>query len=183
MVEISHASMLSRIGFVAQDVKDFQTEVLSDIQNRAVEINNSEATCILDAKQGLDVSADIASGVLMFAAGAFIEEISVINDEFVNPILNTIDLLTSRFEIEVIEQLGFRNAVTGFEAIISFLLDEVIIFEDLFEFFVSGIYDDFINLETLIGARKSVIFPVLDNTLDEFRFNGNLIRNSLLNCN
>lgn len=184
IVKINHAALLSRLGFVAQEMKDFQAEVLNDIQIRADEINNGEgAECILDARHGLNISAKTAGEVLMFAAMDFMQEINVVNDVFITPILETIDHLTSLFEIEIIVQLGSHNPVKEFETTVYYLSDEVAILEMLFEFFVSEIHYDFVIFGVLSGERSALIFPLLDNALNDFKFNGNLIRNSLVNCN
>ena len=184
IVKINHAGLLSRLGFVAQEMKDFQAEVLNNIQTRADEINNGEESeCILDAKHGLNISANTAGEALMFAARDFMQEINVVNDAFITPILEIIDHLTSLFEIEIIAQLGFQNPITEMETIVSYLHAEVAVLEILFELFVSEIQDDFVIFGVLSGERSALIFPLLDNALNDFKFNGNLIRNSLVNCN
>lgn len=183
IVQINHAGLISRFGFVAQEMKDFKAEVLSDIQARGVEINNSEAECILEAENELNNSASATGDIFMLAAIEFMQEISITNDEFVSPTLESIDHLISQFEFEVIQQLAFHNSVNAMEDTISFLFDELNIFKELFELFVSEIYADFIFFEIFSNTKQASIFPLLDNALDHFRLNGSLIRNSLVNCN
>jgi hypothetical protein len=49
MVKINHAKVVSRIGYVAQDMKDLQAKIYDAIQNRVAEIGTNE--CLLEAER------------------------------------------------------------------------------------------------------------------------------------
>lgn len=183
IVRNNHARLLSRIGFVAQDMKDFQNDVANDIENRAIEINDREAECILDAQRELAESAETAGAVIVNSARDWSEGLYFKNDEFVTPALEEIDMITSLFEIEALMIISYYNPVTEMENLVFTFFFEVLIFDILFEIFVDEIYVDFIIFEMLSNEKNEINFPLLDAGLEAFRSDGSLIRSSLANCN
>lgn len=183
IIKSNHARLVSRIGFVAEDMKDFQNVIANEIEMRAIQINNSEAECIGEAQRELATAAEAAGAVIVVAARDWSEGLYFKNDEFVTPVFEEIDIITSIFEIEVLNMLAYYNPVTQIENIVNTLAFEVLLFDMLFEIFVDEIYVDFIFFEMLSEEKNEANFPLLNAGLEDFIVSGNLIRNSLANCN
>lgn len=183
LVKNHHARTVSRIGFVVQDMKDFQYEVLNAIRDRASVINNYNAECILDAQRGLEGAAEEAGNVIVFTSRDWYEEVNLVNDIFVTPVLKELDIIASLFEIETLGMLAWTNPVINIEDIVSTLYLEALLYEVLFEYFVIEILYDFNVFDSMTDEKNGRIFPALDRALTDFRFTGNVIRNSLANCN
>lgn len=182
LVQNHHARVISRIGFVAQDMKDFQIEVFNAIQNRAIEINNNNAACLLEAERNLQSSAVEAGNVIVHAAKEWRNELSFINDEFATPLLDDIELVMSIMQKEHFYIFAYVNPVTELQAAVMYLTIEAEILKFLFELFVSEAYSDFLVFVMLTNMKSEELFPLLDTALDDFRVSGNLIINSLANC-
>jgi hypothetical protein len=178
-----HARVVSRIGFVAQDMKDFQFEIYDAILNRATEINNNEAECILEAGRSLEASVVEAGDVIMHAAQEWMSELSIIEDEFVSPLLSEIEIIMSIMQTETFNIFGYYNPVTEIQEALILLIIESALYSLLFEIFVSEIYSDFILFGILTDAKNEELFPLLNAAFDDLRASGNIIRNSLANCN
>lgn len=80
IIKVHHARAVSRIGFVAQDMKDLEGELLVAIQNRGIEINNNDAACLRAAENSLADSTEDAGNVIVFVSRDWSEEIYILND-------------------------------------------------------------------------------------------------------
>lgn len=178
-----NARVLSRIGFVAQDMKDFQVDVFNAIQNRAIEINNNNAECLFEAERNLEAAAKEAGDVIVRAAQEWMSELSILDDEFVTPLLDELEIIMSIMQLESFNILGYYNPVTQLEDAVLFLILDSALFALLFELFVSEIYFDFIIFTLLTDEKNEELFPLLDAAFNDLRSSGNLIRNSLVDCN
>ena len=183
MVKNHHARTVSRMGFIGQEIMNFHDEVSRAIQDRRVQINNDDAVCIANAEGDLATSFEEAGNELTLASRDWYDEISLIDDEFITPLLDEMDIIKALLEIEVFGILGVYNFVDDSETVIITLALEAALWGALFELFVSEIYTDFVIFDTLTNQKNAQIFPMLDEGLNNFRAAGNLIRNSLANCN
>lgn len=178
-----HARGISRIGFVTQDMMDLQSDVLLAIRNRANEIGDNSTECIQDAELGLTSAATIAGEQIMLASRAWYEEVNLLNDDLIAPLIGEIEFLNSVFDFEVLAMFAIDNPVTQLELIVNTMYELLDLYSDLFEFFVTDLLVHFVTFETLSGEKNGRIFQQLDNALDTFSFSANLIRNSLETCN
>lgn len=176
-----HARILSRIGFVSEDLKDFQSEIITAIDEHAAGIGNN-AQCIVNAHQELAAIEEAAGLMISTAARDWLEELHLMEDNFIKPFLKELDLLTSQFDIEILNVIRYYNPVTNTEMIVGSLLLEVMLFEYLFEFFVSEIFIDFIIFEEISNNKNLRIFPALSEGVEDFRSAGRLIIDSLASC-
>lgn len=162
---------------------DSNDEVSRAIQDRRLQINNNDATCILEAEQNLHASFEEAGNGLTEVSREWYDELSIFDDDYVTPLLDEMEILKALIEIEIFNILGTYNSVDEMEYFVSMLALEAAIYSALFEFFVSEIYTDFVVFELITNRKNAVIFPLLDEEVNKFRQTGNLIRNSLANCN
>lgn len=178
-----HARAVSRIGFVAQDMMDLQNEVLLEIRNRGNEIGDNSTECIQDAELGLTSAATIAGEQIMLASRAWYEEVNLLNDDLIAPLIAEIEFLNVVFDIEVLAMFAIDNPVTQLELVVNTMYELLDLYSELFEFFVTDLVVDFVYFDTRGGDKNGRIFLQLEDALDNFRFSANLIRNSLETCN
>lgn len=178
-----HARAVSRIGFVAQDMMDLQNEVLLAIRNRGNEIGDNSTECIQDAELGLTSAATIAGEQIMLASRAWYEEVNLLNDDLIAPLIAEIEFLNVVFDIEVLAMFAIDNPVTQLELVVNTMYELLDLYSELFEFFVTDLVVDFVYFDTRGGDKNGRIFLQLEDALDNFRFSANLIRNSLETCN
>lgn len=164
---------------------DLEREIAADIEKRAIEISNNDTECILDAQLGLHSSSVLAGDYLRFASIELNAEIRKNHEELVTPVLMTIDAIVSQLKTETFEKLGYEylNPVTQMDFLLELFEIEIEIGELLFEAYVNIVLEDFITLEVKTSELNAQTFPRLDRVLEDFRFRGNIIRNSLSNCN
>lgn len=178
-----NARLLSRIGFVTQDMKDIEYEVYYAIQDRAIEINDLNAECLWDARRNLQESVDNAGDAIMNVATTMSEDINMINADFVYPTLDEIELLISQFDVEIFLIFSQFNSVLSMFQIILTMESEIRFYGALFEYYVTYIYVDMIIFNMLADNLVAASFPQLQAGLNVFRNSGNAIRSSLADCN
>lgn len=164
-------------------MKDFQYEVFNQIQNRGIEIGNNNAECLLAADRELESLAVTAGEAIVSAANDWRSEFNILNDDLVTPLLTEIEIIMSIMQVETFGILALYNPVTELEESLTLLILEAALYSILFELFVAEIYIDFVFFDFLMNEKHQELFPQLQTAFDDFRVSGNLIVNSLQNCN
>lgn len=182
MERIYQARVISRIGFVAQEMKDLQSEVIAAIEQRAVEINNNNAECIVEARRNLNSSVDDAGAIISSAARRTVADLEILLEDIFHPTIGTIDYIVSQFEVEVFMIFAYFNSVTSMFQVIITLESEIRMYGALFEYFVQELYVDMIIFKIYTDLSVEAVFPKLQGGLNTFRDSSNAIRNSLANC-
>jgi hypothetical protein len=183
MEKIYNARVLSRIGFVAQEMKDLESDLLQDIDNRAIEINNNNAECLLEAQRNLSNSSESAGKTIKAFAMRASEDIQTLNEIAVYPVLHEIESLRSIFEVEIFNIFAYINSVTNIMQLFILLESEIQAYGVLFEYYVNEIYTEMVIYGILFDDLSQEIFPLLDAGLEQFRTSASIIRSSLTNCN
>lgn len=181
MVKINHARVASRIGFVAQDLKAFQAEVIDSIQNfKPDEQINDE--CFLEAERTLNGSFQAAGESIVAVA----QKWKSTNDYLANNILfQTIDKLQiriSRYEKKLFAAFAELNAVTDFDELLSSFQSEITDFDGLFEYFVYNFLDDMFVYDITTKELNKAMFKELNEGWKNFQDDGNSVLESLKNC-
>lgn len=182
MVKVQNSRSLSRIGFVVQDMKDFQFEVNSTIRNRAIEIG-MDAECILEAGQRLDEAAANGGGVIVSEAIEWNDLNIYLADYFIFYTTDEIEFIISLFEFELLNCFAYFNSVTNMFDLLLFYQTELQSFFNIFDYFVYYIYVDFYVYSILTNEMNRRMFFSLNNALEDFRAEGNRIIDSLADCN
>lgn len=182
MVQSHHARVTSRIGFAVQEITDLELEMAGEIENRVIEINNNSSECITTVERLLQDNLGVRGIELMNVARGLKEEISLLNDDVVNPVLKTLDNLVSQLEKETLSKFRETNAVTEIDSLHELLKLEVEIADSLFEVFVQEIFVDFIVFEILTSDINERLFPRLDSAIEDFRGDLTSAREALTLC-
>lgn len=178
-----NALVLSRIGFVATEMMDIQNTVSSSIQQRALEINSTTATCIVDAISELEYVVAYAGPTFAEVSGQINFELIDIADYLFYPLVDYLHELVSSYETDLLMILGIYNPVEDFIYVLLNFLFDVLIYDIYFEYFVDDIYIEMIYWSIIMENVSVDNFPILQNGLDYFRFNAKLIENTLSDCN
>lgn len=183
MVKMQNSRSLSRIGFVAQDMKDFQLEVNNTIRNRAIEIGVENAECILDAERQLEEAAADGGGVIVREAIEWNDLNNYLADYFIFFTTDEIEFIISLFEFELLNCFAYFNSVTNMFDLLLFYQTELQSFFNIFDYFVYYIYIDYYVYSILTNEMNRQMFFSLNDALRDFRAEGNQIIDSLADCN
>lgn len=183
MIRNHQARAISRIGFVADEKNAFEAEIITAIENRAIQIGSNSSECLLEAERELAIATETAGMGIVLASRDWIAELNLIEDEFVEPTLQELDILISLFQVEVLYMLAYRNTVTEIEYIVSILYLEALLYEVFFELFVDEIIFEFNFFQMLANEDNGRLFQTLDDSFNDYITNGNIIRDSLATCN
>lgn len=182
MEKIYRAGVISRIGFIVQEMQDEQSEINIAIDNRAIEINNNNTACLIEARQNLQTSVDVAGNVINNATSRLILDLEILYDSIFYPTIGTIEFLVSHFEVEIFMVFAYFNSVTSMFQVILTLDSEITTYGALFEYYVEELFIDMLVFQMFTEMSVEVVFPMLGNGLTAFRDSGDAIRSSLAYC-
>ena len=178
-----NALVVSRIGFVATEMMDIQNTVLSSIQTRALEINSTTAQCIVDASSELEYIVSNAGPSFAEISGIINFEIFEMADILFFPLIDELQELVSLYETDLLQLFALFNPVTDSEDLIFVFLFDAMMYDYFFEYSIEDIYIEMLYWSIVMENVSRDNFPVLQSSLDYFRFNANLIENTLGDCN
>lgn len=178
-----NAVLLSRVGFIVEDIRLIEGEIIIAITNRSIEIENPTSECILSAQGNLDSLLDGAGESISTIVQDIMTQLYEINESLINPHFNDGEFLISLFEVEILTILGYYNGVTSMFTILLMLESEIRTYGVLFEYFVSSIYVDMIYFGMFTDGINANAFPQLETVVSDFRATGNSIISSLIDCN
>lgn len=183
MINNYNALTISRLGFIAQEMKAIENEVLTDIENRALQINSTTAECLIDANRSLGYAANYAGLVIVEISRELIINFNAISNETVYPLLHILEKVVSSYELDLLGIYASINIITNFDqAFYTFLID-VYFYEFIFDYYVDYIYVDMVLWNKSINEFNGDMYQILESGRDYFRFLANLIKNSLIDCN
>lgn len=183
MEKIYRAGVISRIGFIVQEMQDEMNEISNAIDNRAIEINNNNTACITEARQNLQSSVDVAGNVINNATSRLILDLEILHDSIFYPTIETIESSISQFEVEILRVFAYFNSVTNMFQVILSLDSEITTYGALFEYYVEELFVDMFVFQMFTDMSVEVVFPMLGNGLTAFRDSGDSIKTSLADCN
>jgi hypothetical protein len=181
MEKVYNSRVLSRIGFITQEIKDLELDLSQDIQRYVVGVDNN--ACLMEARRNLESSSAAASETIKGAASIVIIDLQAIRQSFVYPVLHDIELLRSVFEVHSFNVFGYTNSATNMLQISTELESDVKAYSDLFEVYVNKLYTDLFIHNILTDELSEEAFSLLDGGLENFQKSINLIRSSLSSCN
>lgn len=178
-----NARVLSRIGFVTQEMMDLEFLIQNEIRNRANLIGSNDTDCIVEAERNLEASLATAGDVIMSASVRTTSELAEIYDFTFHHVVNDIDFIVSFFDVEILAAFAYMNSVTSMFQLIILLESEIRAYGALFEYFVNDVHIEMVLYSQLTEDLSANVFPQLEAGLEAFRTTGNSIRNSLVTCN
>ena len=176
--KVFNALLLSRTGFVFQEIKDLEYEVINEIVNRIAEVNSTE--CIDAANEQLAAASLIAGTATQNVYQDIIEQIELAKLLKVYPTLTELSWLTSGFAVESLSLIAFFNPLTDFNQTVDNFAREVATVTELFEAFVDEIILEMTSLVNLHRSLSGNLFMSLDETRLEFLNSVSNIRRLLI---
>lgn len=173
--------VISRIGFVVDEMKDLQREVVKEIGS-LTEIGRDVAQCLLEAQQTLDISVSEAGIAIYGAARRLTSDLELLADSTFYPTIATIEYLIHQFEVHILRVYAHFNPTINMFMILFTLRSEIEMYDELFERFVLELYVDMLIVQLVTDASAQAAFLQLDNGLRAFRDSCDSIKNSLANC-
>lgn len=178
-----NSRVLSRIGFVTQEMMDLHFVTLNDIRNRANQIGSNDTDCIVEAERNLEASLATAGDVIMTSSVRTTADLAEIYDYTFHHVIHDIDFIVSFFDVEILALFAYMNSVTSMFPLLILLETEIRAYGALFEYFVDEVHVEMMLYSQLTSELSAAVFPQLDAGLEAFRTTGNSIRNSLVTCN
>lgn len=170
MVKINHAKVVSRIGFVAQDMKDFEDDVNNEIQNRV-----NETECLSESQRRLQNAAKAAGAVIVSAA----QDWKASNDYLLKSVLfnsvHEVQVLVSSFETELFGCFANKNSVTELDEVLKAHQTAVELFVYDFELHVYDILVDMFVYDIVTKEKNKAMFLKIDDSWQSFQSEGKLI--------
>lgn len=177
---IFNAQLLSRTGFVFQEIKDLEFEVMYEIQDRSMQVNNTD--CIFLANRQLqDASADAGTGSII-AYQDIMQRVEFMRYILVYPVLFELTRVIPQFTTEPFSLLGYFNPVTNFDMVMSTLLRELNTFDELFEAFVDEVIIEMNSFDRYNREMFMILHLSLEASRREFITSVTNIRSFLLTC-
>jgi hypothetical protein len=183
MVRINHAKCISRIGFVAQDMKDLHVSVLDAIELRAWEINSNDTECISQAESNLEAAVKEAGEVIMSAANEWKASNAYLSSNILFRSVHEIQLVVSSFEIELLNLFANLNGVTNLQQLLVRYQTGLQVFFLLFEYYLYDVLDDFFVYDIIAKEKNQSMFIKLDESWRKLQADGKSIVDSLQSCN
>ena len=183
MIRSYNALSVSRIGFIATDMMNIRDNVSERIQQRAMEINSTTAECILEAESELEYIVSYAGPSFVEVAGQINFELNDIAELLFFPLVDELDEIVSIYENDLLVLLSILNPVTEFDYLIFNFFFDIIIYDIFFEYFLDDLYLEMVYWSIIMEEVSAENFPLLQSSLDYFRFNAVLIQNTLIDCN
>lgn len=172
-----NSQLLSRTGFVFQEIKDSEFSVSNEISERSVSTNNTE--CIDEANDLLRNASDSAGASSMGAYEEIIQRITFSRFILIYPTLTELARRVSAYDVEPLSLLGFFNPLTNFNGSLDALIREVEEFESLFEQFVDQVIAEMIILDRYGAELHQVLIASLEAARGEFASSVQDVRNVL----
>lgn len=182
MEKVFNAQLLSRTGFVFQEIKDLEQAVVTDINTRRDQVSNQD--CINAAATRLIDASAKAGTNSMSTYFDIIQRVEFARFLKVYPVLTELSRLVSSFIVEPFSTLAYFNPVTDFTRSNEALTQQLAVMVELFEAFVSEVIDEMTSLNDLHQELSGVLIVSLEETRLEFSTSAREIRSLLIDeCN
>lgn len=182
MEKVFNAQLLSRTGFVFEEIKDLEYRVGNDIEDRRRQVNNP--ACIQTATERLINASTIAGTNSQSAYSEIIQRVEFTRFLKIYPVLGELSRFVYGVAIEPFSLLSRFNPLTDFDSSIEALREEVDNFVELFEEFVDEIITEMTSLQALHQELSGILILSLEETRLQFSTSAREIRSFLTNeCN
>lgn len=181
MVRNNQANVLSRIGFAAQEMKNYQNEIFLDIQNRWTGDNN-QSECFAAAERDLEMSAASAGEVIMYAARQLVGMNDIIAGRVIFATVDEIDVLLSLLEFELFHLFSFFNGVTEIYDLLLIFQTGIQVTFNLFDLFIDEILMNMLTYESSTNQMNRIVYLEMNGGLEEFKVAGASIISTLVAC-
>lgn len=181
--KVFNSQLLSRLGFVLDEMKVKQAEVQVEIVDRALVIGNSTAECIVDAEESLENAINYTARNIQESVKEIMESLNVIENDYFYPLVNALRLESNNMQKQVLVSFRRDNPVTRYQNLLARLNDDYLVLYILYASSMNNIDREIVKITNRTNVDKSTMFPMLNSFNIYFMFQANLIKESLTMCN
>lgn len=180
-MRVLNAQLISRLGFVANEITSKKQEVLDAIAARAEEIGD-ESTCVSDSVLALENAANYAGASL----NGLIEEVQYYVDEvekdYFYPLMRILQWESNIIQWSVKAALHRENPVTQTDRLLQRLEDDYSVVVALYQASINNIAREVNLFDDKMNEVKQTMFPQLNSIRDYFAFSATFIKENLSAC-
>lgn len=181
--KVLNSQLISRLGFVLEEMKAKQSEVQIEIVDRALEIGNITAACIVDAEESLENAINYAARNIQESVDEVMTSLNAIENDYFYPLINALRFESNVMQWQVLTALRRDNPITRIQNLITRLNDDYLVLYILYTSSMNNIDREVQRVNIRTNNDKSIMFPMLESFNVYFKFQANLIKDSLTLCN
>lgn len=181
-IKIMNAQLISRLGFVVDEIKIKQFEIDLEITMRAQNISSPDAECILEARLSLENAADYVGYSLNGLLSEVMFYINELEDDYFYPYIRILQWESNIIQNSVISTIHRNNPVTDVANLIERLQGDYAIMVYLYQSSIPNIAREMSSVDRKFNEIKQTMFPQLNSIRDYFAFTANFIRETLPLC-
>lgn len=181
-LKILNAQLLSRFGFVADEIREVERRVSESIVARGVNITAPDSECIQDALLSLENALDYAGYSLNGVLGEAIWSVNEIERTYFYPLMNILLFESNTYQWSVFAELHRFNPVTNIDSLLGRFEDDYEVAVFLYQFSIEQIASEFVSIERKMNEVKESMFPQMNGVRDYFTFTANFIEGDLPLC-
>lgn len=176
-----NAQVLSRSGFVFQEISDLHYQVINEIFERSALVEDQE--CMNLVRVHLDDAVELAGNSSSPDYRDIVSRLGFMQILEVYPTLSQIHWATPHYTMAPMTLFGSHNAVTSFDEVLQILDLDVFTHERQFEGLVDQILRELIVFENYLTRQLlPVIFLSLQGTQNHFNTYVEDLRGNMLAC-
>lgn len=181
-MKVLNAQLISRFGFISDEIKLKENQTISEIDEIATSIGNPDAECIVDARISLENAIEYAGSNLIGAIGEVIFFVNDIEGSFFYPLIDVLQIESSVIQQTVLAEARRYNLVAEITQFIQRLEDDYFINELLYELAIRNIEREWALINERMNDVRRNFFPQLNSVRDYFFFTADRIKDSLSFC-
>lgn len=181
-LKILNAQLLSRFGFVVDEIREVERRVSEAIVSRGLNISAPEAECIVDSALSLENALDYAGYSLNGVLGEAIWSVNEIEQTYFYPLMNILLFESNTYQWSVFAEMHRFNPVTNVESLVHRLEQDYEVALFLYQFSIEQIASEFVQIQRKMNEVKEFMFPQMNGVRDYFTFTANFIEGDLSLC-
>lgn len=181
-LQILNAQLISRLGFVNDEIRAVEQLTRDAIEQRGLNITNPEADCIVDARGEIDNAVEYAGSSINGVVGEVMWNINDIEHRYFYPLIQILQLESNIIQWSVKSGLRRYNPVSQADRLIQRLDDDYGVMVILYQASIANIASEITGIDEHMNTVKQSYFPQLNGVRDYFIFTANFIRGTLEQC-
>lgn len=181
-MKIFQAQAMSRLGFVTDEIMHQKNDALRAIDVRSIQINSTEAECIVNAIDSLENAVTYAGSSINQAVAEVFFYLNQIKDREFFPLISTLYTESSEIQWTVMAETTRFNLVEDFGGFIAKLESDYQVLLFLMNNSLQNLEFEIGFFNTELNVIKQSFFPQMNSFRDYFNFTANLIIQDMPNC-
>lgn len=181
-LQIINAQLLSRLGFVNDEIRLVENRTREAIDIHSWVINNNSSECILEARAELDNALEYAGTSMMTLIEEVMYYVNRIEHNYFYPLIDVLSLESNVIQWSAKSSLRRYNAITQTNRLMQRLDDDYEVMVILYQASINNIANEMTSMEEHFNEVRASYFPQLNGIRDYFTFTANFITGTLEQC-